>query len=98
MELEQTTTVENKKPVKEKVTGEWTAEEAAELRSQPDVVGLTPTRNVIRYRSVSSGAPLYELYFGNGGELPESLSGQWTTKRDMVNAVKMYEFKHKVYK
>lgn len=89
MELGQKTTEESK--TRSKQPQDFSNEEAAELRKQPFVLGLSRNKKVLKYRTVSNGTPLYEIYFEDGGAVPDKLRGHWTTVRDMKKAVEMYE-------
>ena len=54
------------------------------------VVAVTKTGNPICMRQDQKGTPAYELYLLKGGELHSTLSGLFTRKEEITNAVNKY--------
>lgn len=44
----------------------------------------------LRVRQAPQSAPLYEVYFENGGELPGALTGRYTSRPDAQKAIDTY--------
>lgn len=66
--------------------------ETTNKKQQPTVPSITEEfRKEIKWKQLPTG--LYVVYFDGGGEVPQELSGAWTSIQKMQSAIENYKIK-----